>query len=132
MVVKWWHFPDCYPRGSFGAKFFNKADLVEIQTPMGSFWVNLNQTRQHNDQTRVEVFSYAKNLTRMADMVTEEEGESSQDRTRAINLIRERTGDLRARIIPIGKVLIVLVDTHALGNLIEAAQQSESISPIFD
>ena len=122
MVIKWWHFPDCYPKGSFGARAFNKTDLVEIPTPMGPFWVNLNQTGQLNNLTRVEAFSYTKNLTRMAEMVTEEEDESGQNRTLAINLPRKQTRDLGTRTLPDGKAFIVLVDTHALGILIEAAR----------
>ena len=99
---------------------------------MGSFWVNLNQTGQHNDYTRVEVFSYVNTFVKMAEMVQEEEGESGQARARAINLILKRTSELWARFIPPGKVLIVLVDTRALGNLIEAAQRSEATDPVFD
>ena len=99
---------------------------------MGPFFLNLNQTGEQDDLTRVEVFSYTRNLTAMAEMVTSEAGNSKVRRAYNINLMICRTAQLKTRPIPMGKVLIFLVDAHGLGNLIEAAQQSEAPAPMFD
>ena len=81
MVLAWWLFSRCYPKSISGAKVFNKSDLIEVQSPVGPFFLNLNQTGEQDDLTRVEVFSYARNLNALAEMVTSEQGNSKVRRT---------------------------------------------------
>ena len=125
-------FLNCYPRSIVGAKFFDKSDLLGIQSPIGSFWVNLNHTGQDWDLSRVEAFSYDQSVARLSAMVDDEPGEVKSKVTKMITDITKRTIDLKEPVVPPGKVLIVSVDTQSLGNVIEAAQQCEDTSPIFD
>ena len=125
-------FLNCYPRSIVAAQLFDKSDLVEIQSPVWSFWVNLNQTGQHWDLSRVEAFSYAQNIARLSAKSDDEPGGVKSKVTKMVNDITKRTLDLTCRILPPGQVLVVNVDTHSLGNLIEAAQQGEDVSPMFD
>ena len=125
-------FQNCYPRSIVAAQPFDQSDLIEIQSPIGSFWVNLNQTGPQWDLSRVEAFSYARNVARLAAMIDEEPSEIKSKVIKMVNDITRRTLDLKARVLQPGQVLIVKVDTRSLGNLIEAAQQCEDVSPVFD
>ena len=125
-------FLNCYPRSIVAAQLFDKSDLIEIQSAVGSFWVNLNQTGQHWDLSRVEAFSYAQNIARLSAMIDDEPGEVKSKVTKMVNDITKRTLDLKYRVLPPGQVLVVSVDTHSLGNLVEVAQQGQDVSPMFD
>jgi len=65
-------------------------------------------------------------------MIDDEPGEIKSKVTKMVNELTKHTMELKARVLPPGRVLIVKVDTHSLGNLIEAAQQCEEVSPVFD
>ena len=103
------------------AHSMNKKCLVKVQSKVGDFWLNLNGTL--DNKTRVEAFSYGRNLKAMSVMARPTGPFTTSARERMIESITSKLG--RLRIVPIAEdqAMVVYIDTPTLANLIEAAQQ---------